>query len=272
MYRRCVYRFLLSRQWVILTLVALLLIPGMIELGFWQMHRHERRVANNELIARNLADPAVPVTELSSPGAEVRREDVWRTVTATGRYDARHEVVVRQRTGADGASIGYYVLTPLRLDGGRAVLVNRGWIPAPGNLTRFPDVPQAPAGEVTVTGRLRADETTANSGIKDKPGMPDRQVMLINSEQRAADLGAPVLGGYVELTGTEPEPSGGQPDPVPEPDHSGIGAHFAYALQWWLFAAMVPVGWVILVRRERKDLLAQRAAQEQRDGQPAPAG
>ena len=35
-----VYRFLLSRQWVILTLVALLLIPTMIRLGIWQMHRY----------------------------------------------------------------------------------------------------------------------------------------------------------------------------------------------------------------------------------------
>lgn len=27
----------------------------------------------------------------------------------------------------------------------------------------------------------------------------------------------------------------------------------AYAVQWWLFAAGVPVGWVILVRREKRD-------------------
>ncbi|MYS78038.1 SURF1 family protein, partial [Streptomyces sp. SID5926] len=37
------YRFLLSRQWVILTLLAVLLIPTMIKLGFWQMHRYEER-------------------------------------------------------------------------------------------------------------------------------------------------------------------------------------------------------------------------------------
>ncbi|CAM5682228.1 SURF1-like protein OS=Streptomyces griseomycini OX=66895 GN=FHS37_000041 PE=3 SV=1 [Streptomyces griseomycini] len=27
----------------------------------------------------------------------------------------------------------------------------------------------------------------------------------------------------------------------------------AYAVQWWLFAAGVPVGWVILVRREARE-------------------
>ena len=27
----------------------------------------------------------------------------------------------------------------------------------------------------------------------------------------------------------------------------------AYAIQWWLFSAGVPVGWTVLVRRERRD-------------------
>lgn len=48
------YRFLLSRQWVLVTLLALALIPTMIELGFWQLHRHEHKVAQNTLIADNL--------------------------------------------------------------------------------------------------------------------------------------------------------------------------------------------------------------------------
>ncbi|MER6143450.1 SURF1 family protein [Streptomyces sparsogenes] len=254
------YRFLLSRQWVILTLVGLVLIPVMIRLGFWQLHRHEHRVAQNELIAKSLAAPAVPVDRLTAPGRTVAHDDMWRTVTAKGRYDTRHEVVVRQRTAADEQSIGYYVITPLVMDDGRAVLVNRGWIPAGGDLTRFPKVPAAPSGEVTVTGRLKADETTGNSGIKDKAGLPARQVMLINSERQAKSLSRPVLGGYIELTKSSPK-GAGQPEPVPAPDHSGIGPHMAYAIQWWLFSAGVPVGWVILVRRELKDRAAARAAE-----------
>ncbi|MFI1967143.1 SURF1 family protein [Streptomyces pathocidini] len=254
------YRFLLSRQWVILTLLALVLIPVMIELGFWQLHRHEHRVAQNAQIARALGAPPVPVEKATSPGREVPGSDRWHPVTATGAYDTGHEVVVRQRTSADEHSIGYYVLTPLVLEGGRGtVLVNRGWIPAGDDLTRFPEVPPAPAGQVEVTGRLMPDETTAESGIKDKRGLPPRQVMLINSRQRAAALDGPVLGGYIELTGTAPAPRAkGQPELVPEPDHDSIGPHMAYAIQWWLFAAGVPVGWVVLVRRERNDRLAAR--------------
>ncbi|MFC5722460.1 SURF1 family protein [Streptomyces gamaensis] len=249
------YRFLLSRQWVILTLVGLVLIPVMIELGFWQFHRHESRVARNALVARSIAADPVPVTELTAPGRAVPGEDVWRTVTASGTYDTKDEVVVRLRTGEDGKS-GYWVLTPLLLDDGRAVLVNRGWIPADRSQRDFPDVPAAPSGRVTVTGRLRADERPGE-GIKDTKGLPPRQVMLINSERQARALGRPVLGGYIELS--DEKVSGGT-QLVPAPDHDSIGPHMAYAIQWWLFSAFVPVGWVILVRRERRDRAATAAA------------
>ncbi|MFF3766592.1 SURF1 family protein [Streptomyces sp. NPDC001922] len=259
------YRFLLSRQWVILTLVALGLIPAMIELGFWQFHRHEHRVRQNAQIARSLEASPVPVGRLTSPGHAVPRGDTWHPVTATGRYDTRHEVVVRQRTAADEQSIGYYVVTPLIMKDGRAVLVNRGWIPTNGPLTTFPKVPHAPSGEVTVTGRLMPDETTAESGIKDKPGLPPRQVMLIDSRRQS--LSRPVLGGYIELTKTAPKATR-QPEQVPEPDHDSIGPHMAYAIQWWLFAAGVPVGWVVLVRRERRDRLA---AEQPQEAVPVPA-
>ncbi|MBT2366783.1 SURF1 family protein [Streptomyces sp. ISL-10] len=248
------YRFLLSRQWVILTLIALVLIPTMVELGFWQLHRHERRVAQNALIARNLDAKPVPVGELTSLGHTVPRGDYWRQVTATGSFDTAHEVVVRRRTNADDR-VGFHVLTPLVLSDGTAVLVNRGWVPAAADQKAFPEVPKATAGTVTVTGRLKADETTGASGIKDLAGLPPRQVMLINSEQQAKLLDRPVLGGYLEQT--EPKPAAG-PEQIPDPDHDSIGAHMAYAVQWWLFAGAVPVGWVILVRREKRDRAAAR--------------
>lgn len=244
------YRFLLTRQWVILTLIGLALIPTMIRLGFWQLHRHEAKVAQNQLIGNNLGAPAVPVDKLTAPGRTVPRDDTFRTVTATGTYDTAHEVVVRQRTGSDEQSIGYFVLTPL-IEGKRAVLVNRGWIPAGADLTKFPEIPAAPRGKVTVTGRLKADETSADSGIKDKQGLPPRQVMLINSEQQAKSLGKQVLGGYIEQT--SPEPAHNSPELLSDPEHSDIGPHMAYAIQWWLFSAGVPVGWVVLARRERRD-------------------
>ncbi|MEE1783340.1 SURF1 family protein [Streptomyces sp. SP17BM10] len=258
------YRFLLTRQWLITLLIALLLIPTTIKLGFWQLHRHEARVARNELIAKALTAKPEPFDSLSpAPGFAVPSDLTWRAVTATGQYDPAHEFVVRKRTDSNG-TIGYFVVTPLKLsDGKGTVLVNRGWV-APGDTaTEYPPVPAAPSGDVTVTGRMRADETVKGSGgfVKDRAGLPDRQFNLINTEQQAKETGVPLLGGYLELTGTTPAPAA-QPALVPDPDHSDIGPHMAYAIQWWLFTSMIPVGVWILIRREAKDRAKQQAEPE----------
>lgn len=251
------YRFLLSRQWIILTLVALVMMPVMVELGFWQYHRHEDRVAHNDRIAASLSADPVPVTELTAPDGTVSERERYRQVRANGSYDPDNEVVVRRRTADDGRKIGYFVLTPLVLDNGSVLLVNRGWIPPGDDPTSFPQVPQAPSGTVELTGRLMPDETSQSSGIKDREGLPDRQVMLMNSEERAEAMDRPVLSGYVQLVETKPAPAEHQKaQQVAEPDHKGVGAHMAYAVQWWLFVAAVPVGWVVLLRRELRDQAA----------------
>jgi cytochrome oxidase assembly protein ShyY1 len=257
-----VYRFLLSWRWAIITLIALLLIPTMIRLGFWQYHRHEARVARNELIGRNLTGRPVPFGSLApSPGFAVPTGLTWRAVTATGEYDPAHEFVIRGRTEPGGSSIGFFVITPLRLsDGQGTVLVNRGWVPSPGNATDYPSVPAPPTGTVTATGRLRADETTASSGIRDHGGLPDRQYKLINTEQQAKLSGATILGGYLELASSTP-PAGASPELLPEPEHSDIGPHMAYAIQWWLFTTLIPVGLIVLARREAKERAASAAAE-----------
>jgi cytochrome oxidase assembly protein ShyY1 len=273
-----VYRFLLSRQWVVLTLIGLVLMPVMVKLGIWQMHRHEQEDANNALIRQSLAAPTVPVEKLTVPGARVASHDNFRSVTATGRYDTAHQVVVRHRTSADDSAIGYYLITPLVMADGRAVLVNRGWIPAPqnGDDAQFPALPPTPSGRVSITGRIRPDESTASTGIVDRPGLPPRMIMLINSGKLAKQLPEPVLGGYVELTSTSPSPTGSRPQPVPTPTPGQSNGgyhppHLAYAWQWWLFVAMVPVGWVILVRRELKDRRAHQAKPQPCRGQdPVP--
>jgi cytochrome oxidase assembly protein ShyY1 len=274
-----VYRFLLTRQWVIITIVAIALIPTMIWLGFWQLHRHDHRQALNKVITASLAAKPVPVETLTSVGGSVAHDDLYRRVTAKGHFDTDHELVVRRRTNADD-QVGYHVVTPFVLDDGRTLLVNRGWIPAPASQTAFPKIPAPAAGEITVTGRLMQDETTAASGIKNVKGLPDRQIMLINSKQVGAllrDSGdtsvKDVLGGYVELL--SPAPKNGSPQLLPSPkeDSSWFGVddiNLPYAVQWWLFAACVPVGWLILARRElRERATAEQEKAAEQEGEPA---
>ncbi|NUS26987.1 MAG: SURF1 family protein [Streptomyces sp.] len=264
------YRFLLSRQWVILTLVALLLIPTMIRLGIWQMHRYDERTARNQLVSDALDAKPVPVESLTSPGHTVTSKERYHSVTAKGHFDTAHEVVVRRRTNSDD-EVGYHVLTPFVLNDGKVLLVNRGWIPADGpSQTAFPKIPAPAQGETTVTGRLMPDETTEASGIKDLKGLPDRQIMLINSAQEAKRLGAEVLGGYVAQTA--PDPKGDTPELMgSKPGMENAALNYAYAFQWWLFAAGVPIGWVVLVRRETRDRRekAERESGAESETEPA---
>lgn len=262
-----VFRILLTRRWVVLTLVFLAVIPVMIWLGQWQYHRYQQTNRNNAMITANLDAAAVPMESLSRPGATIPVSEMYRTVTARGHFDPAHQFVVRHRTDASGDTIGFYLVTPLVLDDGRAVLVNRGWI-SPGNTmgAEFPVVPATPTGEITVTGRLRPDETTQLTGIRNPGGMPDRQFMLINSGEQQKRMPEPLLAGYLELTGASPAlPSSAQAEQVPNPNDNqsdsmavvGKGVHLPYAIQWWVFAALIPVAWWFLFRREVK--LARKA-------------
>ncbi|MEU5085641.1 SURF1 family protein [Streptomyces sp. NPDC021356] len=272
------YRFLLTRQWVILTIIAIALIPTMIWLGFWQLHRHDHRQALNKVIAASQAAKPVPVETLTSVGGSVAHEDIYRTVTAKGHFDAAHELVVRRRTSADD-KVGYHVLTPFVLDDGKVLLVNRGWIPSPDSQTAFPRIPAPAQGELTITGRLMQNQTTAASGIKNVKGLPDRQIMLIDSEQvgtllrDSGDASAKaVLGGYADLL--TPAPKSGSPEliPAPQGDTSWIGnadVNLPYAVQWWLFAACIPVGWLILARRELRDRTGTAREAVREESEPA---
>ncbi|MBC3844387.1 hypothetical protein GXW82_42275 [Streptacidiphilus sp. 4-A2] len=48
-------RILLTRRWVILTLVFAMLIPVMYGLGMWQFHRYQQTTRSDNTTARNLA-------------------------------------------------------------------------------------------------------------------------------------------------------------------------------------------------------------------------
>jgi cytochrome oxidase assembly protein ShyY1 len=229
--------------------LVLVVVPSFVWLGFWQLGRWEDKAAAADLQEANIAAEPVPVGELTEVGRDVDRADRWRSVTATGTYDPEHELLVRNRDGSQG--VGLYVLTPLVTADGTAVLVNRGWIGQPPTATSAPEVPPAPRGEVTVTGRLQYSETPENTGIRVREGLPEGQIMVIDVAEIASGLPYDVYGGFVELTDQEPA-SDPAPEPVAAPE-TNMGMNLSYAVQWWVFTVIAVVGWVVLMRRELAD-------------------
>jgi cytochrome oxidase assembly protein ShyY1 len=249
-----VYRFLLSRRWLGLAAAATAVAACCVLLGLWQLDRWEQRSQRNDLVATNLAAAPVAADRLLGVRRPPAASAEWRRVRATGRYDASAQLLVRNRP-LDG-STGYHVLTPLVPADGPALLVNRGWVPA-GREAAEPDaVPTPPSGEVTVVGRVRPAED--GDGGADAPA---GQVRRIDVPAIAADLPYDVYAGYAELVRESPS-ARDAPTPLPEPD-PGPGPNLAYALQWFVFAAMALGGLVVLARREaREDAGAEHGAPE----------
>lgn len=229
--------------------MVVVLVPAFIWLGFWQLDRAEQRGAAVNLQRDNVAAEPVSVDELTSVGDDVAPDDRWRTVEATGTWDQGNEVLLRNRDGSQG--VGFHVLTPLVTEDGTAILVNRGWIERGENAQHTPDAPPVPEGEVEVTGRLQFGETEENTGLRNRDGMPDGQIMFVDVDMLAEELPYPIYGGYVELTGQDPVPEQAPERIALHEEDTGMSA--SYAFQWWVFSVVAVVGWVILIRRELRD-------------------
>ena len=236
------WRFLLSRRWLLFALVVGVLCYATWWLGGWQFDRLADRKQSNAVVRANEEKQPAPVADVLGTDRAVGEDDEWRLVTATGTYDTDDTVIVRYRT-RDGAS-GVDVVVPLVTADGTALLVDRGWTATPNQGTRPDDVPQPPAGEVTVEGWVRAD-ATGDSTVVD-----DHSTRAISSEQIGDAIDRPVLRGFVELRSEDGEHAAGlQPVELPELDN---GPHFFYGLQWWFFGVLAVFGFLYLAWDERR--------------------
>lgn len=236
------YRFLISWRWLGVTAVAAVLIATCVWLGMWQHDRYEHRAATNDRIAAASQDNAAPLETIMAVGEQPATDEVWSIVTVTGEFDSTGQVLIRNRS-VDGKT-GYEVVTPLIMDTGEAVLVDRGWVPASDlGAMALPEVPAPPTGVVEITGRVRASESQL-SELNQVDGV--NQARTINTDQIADTVAYELVGGYI----TDTDPGDGLVAiPVRE---ERSWQNFAYAYQWWLFALMIPIGLVMLARREAK--------------------
>lgn len=237
----------MSFRRILLNIAVLLAVAAMVTAGFWQLHRLSERRDRNSTITDRSELPAVEVQNLVS-GADsfdVGNDIEFRSTRAIGVYLAEDEVLIRNRTYQGAA--GYWVLTPLRLQSGDTVAINRGWIPHAAGTGATP-ADFAPAiGEVQVVGLVRAtviaeglQQSDPSSGVLAEMARPD----LARLSQQ---LDGALLPVYVQLQAQTPS-SGDLPVPVPPPD-LGEGSHLAYAVQWFIFATIAAVGYPLILRR-----------------------
>lgn len=254
-----------AREWVILAIGVVVLASLCLLAGNWQWHRHLSRDARIAVVEANYAAAPVPLGEiLSGPGAVLAPSDEWRPVTLRGQYRTQDTVLLRNRP-VDG-NAGFHVLVPFEMsDPDVVIIVDRGFVPVGADSSAPDAVPEAPAGEVTVTARLRLDEAAGTQGA------PAGQVQDINTAavlaagaEGAAWAQGRTVDAYVGLISEDPAPAQtlvALPQPSTDP-----GSHLSYAFQWALFAIGAVAGFVVLARRDRRDRMERARAQAQAAG------
>lgn len=251
-----------AARWAMYVGVAILFAVACAFLSNWQFSRNAERSEQLELVANNYDAAPVALGDLLAPGAELTPSDEWRPVRLEGRYLADEQLLVRNR--AHGGSAAYEQLVPFRLDDGRTLLVDRGWLP-PGNSQSLPDdIPDPPSGEVTVEVRLRPGEAAPTSGRTAEAG----QVPTINLGLVAEQTGPLEPGAYGLLMSETPAPATA-PLTV-DPPSNDPGPYLSYAIQWILFALM-GFGFITYVIVSERRLRLEDAEDDDDDVVPAAA-
>jgi len=236
---------MVSRRWILTTLLVLAGAALCVRLGIWQLDRLEQRRAFNAHVEAQWAAPAL---NLNAGIPEDITEMEYRAVQVSGRYDFDHQVALRNQYWQD--LYGYHLLTPLLLEDGTAVLIDRGWIPGdqgedPGHWDQFNEDIQ-----VSLSGIIRLGSEEPDVG-----GVPDEDGMLrfwnnVNLERISEQLPNHLVTVYVQLDMDENDT---QP-PIPFQPEIELteGPHLGYAGQWFIFASLLFFGYPFYLKRQER--------------------
>jgi surfeit locus 1 family protein len=217
-------------------MAALLLASaGFVRLGVWQLSRlHQRRAAN----VATTAARAAPAASISAGSA---RADTLAQhyVVAQGRYDHAHEILLRGEV-LEGAP-GVDVVTPLLLtDSGHAILVNRGFVPAPDAFSAVTDGTQEP-GPRTVRGLALPLGSAPGEPMVHGGRTTWRRLEAAALRQR---LPYTILPIYILQTPDSSLSRFPRRLAAPAVDE---GPHLSYAIQWFLFAGLAAAFAILVV-------------------------
>lgn len=248
-----------TRSFWLTTVAAVFGVAATLALGVWQLSRAAQKDALQAAIAaQRQAAPlsvaglvaSVPlVTAGTSVGsADAAKADaLHRAVVLRGTWMAERTVFLDNRQM--GGKPGFYVLTPLRLQGqDAAVVVQRGWVQRNFLDRTVLPVVATPVGMVEISGRM-APPPAKLYDFKGQESGPIRQNLGL--ADFSAETRLPLLG--LSVLQTDPSSDGLLRD-WPEVA-SGIGKHYGYAFQWFALSGLMAVLYVwfqFIAPRRRK--------------------
>ena len=257
---------LFSRRWWVTTLLIIAGVIILMRLGVWQLARRDYKRSLNEMMAERWQMAPFNLNQATLPPNLVDLQ--YRHIAATGKFDYAHQIIVKNDTRNDLPGVN--LITPLVLDGNRAILVARGWIPmdqaAPDKWAQYDE-----KTEQSLVGLIRESQTLAGVSVPKtiSEQAPLKDWWRVDIKALQAQMPYKLLPAFIEML---PEP-GRKVDALPlradEPAPYDELEHTSYAWQWFTFGVILAFGYIqLIVQQERKArrLQGQAAQTEKAEG------
>ncbi|MFT4305701.1 MAG: SURF1 family protein, partial [Microbacterium sp.] len=137
-------------RWTVYVAIAIVFAIACGFLSHWQFSRNAERSAQLTLVSDNYDADPVPLSTAITGLDDFDGSYEWHPVELHGTYLVDEQLVVRNRP--HGGTSAFEVLTPLLLDDGRILIIDRGWVAAADSGDGPAAIPDPPSGEVTVVG------------------------------------------------------------------------------------------------------------------------
>ena len=233
----------LKRQKLVVMLAALLGAALTARLGVWQLDRAAQKNALQSALDDRGREPPLALSDLARETPQLQAQ-AYRRVVATGRWMGTHTVYLdnRQMNGRPG----FFVVTPLLLDDGSAVVVQRGWEPRDAADRQHLTPPPTPTAPVQVAGHIAPPP----GRLFDFGGAAGGLIRQnLDMAAFAAELGRPLRPLSIVQEAGPLAPDDGLLRQWPRPA-ANVQMHYGYAFQWFAMATLI-IGlyvWFQLIR------------------------
>jgi len=249
---------LFSRQWWWVTLIVIAGVVFLARLGVWQLDRLQQRREFNAMVHDRWVQDPYDISAANLPADLSELE--YRRVQATGTFDYEHQIALKNQHRDNQP--GVHLITPLLLQDGRAVLVDRGWIPQadadPEAWRKYDE----PAGEPIVS-LIQESQLMPFGKPVPVPDAPEQAWFYVNIDAIQPQMPYDLLPFFLLQLPEENRPY----DALPyreEPLRLTEGNHLSYAIQWFTFALILGFGYIQFVRlQDRRAARIQREAEQQ---------
>lgn len=218
------------------TIVTLLTLCLLINLGFWQLRRAHFKEATITRLEQRSAMATTSLSELGQYDGDLNDYPV----RVQGHYLEGFNLYLDNRI--HNTIAGYHLLTPFLTDG-KVLLVNRGWLPRGPDRNVLPTVP-AVSGQIQLEG-LAHVPNPKNFVLKEDDYQNVSWPFLIQKidlEKTAPLFDYPMVPFVLRLS---PDPDSNLTRQW-QSNFMGPDKHYGYAFQWFSLAAALTVIYLVV--------------------------